>query len=49
MSVERCFPAWTRRSDDGGREVRTERRVRRLDMVRDGETVIGIAGKGVSM
>lgn len=31
--VVRCFPAWTRRREDGGREVRRERSWRRVVMV----------------
>lgn len=40
--AERCLPAYTRQRFDEGREVRTERRVRRFITVRVGETVIGI-------
>lgn len=31
--VVRCFPAWTRRREDGGREVRRESSWRRVVMV----------------
>lgn len=31
--VGRCFPTWTRRSDDGGREVRSESSWRRVGIV----------------
>jgi len=39
---ERCLPAWTRRRVSDGRDVRTERSVRRLSTVREDDTVIGI-------
>lgn len=41
--MDRCFPACTRRRVSDGRDVRTERSVRRFSMVRDDDTVIGIA------
>ena len=48
LEAERCFPAYTRRRSCSGREVRTERRVRRLRIERSWGTVIGIAGRLVS-
>jgi len=39
---DRCFPAWTSLMESDGREVRKDRRVRRLSMVRDDDTVMGM-------
>lgn len=44
--VVRCFPAWTRRREVGGREVRMERSWRRVVMVVDEGMDNGIAGLG---
>ena len=40
----RCLPAWTRRRDSCGMEVRSERREVRVEMVVDGGSVKGITG-----
>jgi len=45
---ERCLPAWTRRRVSDGRDVRTERSVRRLSTVSEEDTVIGIADKSLA-
>jgi len=42
LDGDRCFPAYTRRRSDSGREVRTERSVVRFCMERSCETVKGI-------
>lgn len=47
--VVRCFPAWTRRSEVGGREVRMERSWRRVVMVVDEGMDNGMAELGISM
>ena len=43
VGVERCLPAWTRRREGGGREVRKDRRVRRVLMEVSVGTVRGKA------
>lgn len=45
---ERCFPAWTRRRSDSGRDVRTERSVVRFLIDRSSGTVIAMAVDPVS-
>lgn len=47
--VVRCFPAWTRRSEVGGREVRMERSWRRVVMVVDEGMDNGMADLGISI
>lgn len=44
----RCLPAWTRRMEFVGAEVRRERRWRRVDRVVSEGTVRGMAGGSVS-
>ncbi len=43
--VTRCFPAWTRRREAGGRDVRRERSWRRVVTVVDEGIERGITGK----
>lgn len=42
---KRCLPAWTRRSDVSGREVRSDRRVVRVVMGVFAGTVMGKASR----
>lgn len=42
--LERCLPAWARRREAAGREVRRLRRVLRLSTEMSTGTVMGIAG-----
>ena len=46
--IGRCFPTWTRRSDVGGREVRSDRSCRRVGMVVEEGICKGIAKYSVS-